>query len=103
MQTNLSPLSTEDWQDIAEYLSSRPATPAVTKVTPDQRAQEADPAISKHRDYSPASTRSGVAAVINPRALVAPYDARPAGKRADLPPFNGGQRRVDGNHFQPEN
>jgi cytochrome c553 len=36
MQTNLSPLSTEDWQDIAEYFSSRPATPAVTKVTSDQ-------------------------------------------------------------------
>ena len=40
MQTNLSPLSTEDLQDIAEYFSSRPATPAVSRIAGDQAAQE---------------------------------------------------------------
>ena len=40
MQTNLNPLSTEDWQDIADYFASRPATRAVTNMTVDRQAQE---------------------------------------------------------------
>jgi cytochrome c553 len=39
MQTNLSPFSTEDLQDIAEYFSSRPAVAAVSRIAGDQTAQ----------------------------------------------------------------
>jgi len=40
MQVNLSPLSSEDLQDIADYFSSHPATRAATKMTSDRQAQE---------------------------------------------------------------
>jgi cytochrome c553 len=40
MQTNLTPLSTQDLQDVADYFSSRPATRAVAKMTADRQAQE---------------------------------------------------------------
>jgi cytochrome c553 len=46
MQTNLNPLSTEDWQDIADYFASRPATRAVTNITVDRQAQELGSATS---------------------------------------------------------
>jgi cytochrome c553 len=40
MQTNLSPFSTQELQDVAEYFSSRPATSAVTRFAGDQAARE---------------------------------------------------------------
>jgi cytochrome c553 len=40
MQTNLSPFSMEDWQDIAEFFSSRLPVRAVTKVTSDNQTEE---------------------------------------------------------------
>jgi cytochrome c553 len=40
MQTNLSPFSVEDWHDIAEFFSSRPPTPAFTKLHADKQTEE---------------------------------------------------------------
>jgi cytochrome c553 len=40
MQTNLSPFSMEDWQDIAEFFASRPPAHAVTKATYDKQIEE---------------------------------------------------------------
>jgi cytochrome c553 len=48
MQTNLSPLSTDDLQDIAEYFSSRPATSAVSRFAGDQAAQELGSTVARN-------------------------------------------------------
>ena len=40
MQTNLSPFSSEDWHDIAEFRSSRPPARALTKFTSDKQIEE---------------------------------------------------------------
>jgi cytochrome c553 len=50
MQMNLSPLSSEDLQDIADYFSSRPATRAVTNVTVDQQAQQLSSTMANNLD-----------------------------------------------------
>lgn len=48
MQTNLSPFSTQDLQDVAEYFSSRPATSAVTRFAGDRAAQELGSSIARN-------------------------------------------------------
>lgn len=40
MQTNLSPFSIEDWQNIAEFFSLRPPVRAVTKLNSDKQTEE---------------------------------------------------------------